>query len=53
MLVCVEVLMIKVQATQVKEMTTGETMIFEKKELDNISLKSHLDFFLPQTRISV
>ena len=39
-----EVSMTKAQANEVKGMITGETMIFEKKGLDKISLKNHMDF---------
>ena len=39
-----EVSMTKAQANEVKGLITGETMIFEKKGLDKISLKNHMDF---------
>ena len=39
-----EVSMTKAQANEVKGLITGETMIFEKKGLDKITLKNHMDF---------
>ena len=39
-----EVSMTKAQANEVKGMITGETMMFEKKGLDKITLKNHTDF---------
>ena len=39
-----EVSMTKAQADTVKGMITGETMLFEKKGLDKITLKNHTDF---------
>ena len=39
-----EVSMTKAQANEVKGMITGDTMMFEKKGLDKITLKNHMDF---------
>ena len=39
-----EVSMTKAQANEVKGLITGETMIFEKKRWDKITLKNHMDF---------